>query len=222
MSLYPTLLGYPLRYPLRFYKRRSDHRLGYDHLVSPSPEQWTANLREIQPRKTFFSRAQNSLLLPSGKLWRITDQLRHPVPHMNYPCHLKQSTSRSSPRLPPLPRKHVSKGRTDLYKLHIAYGLNPISGALSKSSKCVLSSDWRLAQQELRHIRAMERIEAKKNEGRWSLRQPKKLKGPMIPKAHWDYLLDEMVGFLHSACLTSGMDADRLRRRATLEDRGGS
>jgi len=57
----------------------------------------------------------------------------------------------------------------------------------------VLTADWRVAQQEMRHVRAMERIEAKKNDGRWSLRQPKKLRGPAVPKAHWDFLLDEMV-----------------------------
>lgn len=45
---------------------------------------------------------------------------------------------------------------------------------------------------EMRHVRAMERIEAKKAENRWSLRQPKKARGPGVPKSHWDYMLEEM------------------------------
>ena len=39
----------------------------------------------------------------------------------------------------------------------------------------------------------MERIEVLKNEGRWAFRQMKKQKGPVIPKSHWDHVLDEMV-----------------------------
>lgn len=103
------------------------------------------------------------------------------------------------PALPPIPqakrKRHSSKSedKTDSFRLQVSYSLNPVSGVLAKSSKCVLTADWRVAQQEMRHVRAMERIEAKKNDGRWSLRQPKKLRGPAVPKAHWDFLLDEMV-----------------------------
>ena len=42
-------------------------------------------------------------------------------------------------------------------------------------------------------MRALERIEKLKQEGRWSFRQPKKQKGPVLAKSHWDWLLDEMV-----------------------------
>jgi chromatin modification-related protein VID21 len=77
--------------------------------------------------------------------------------------------------------------------------VNPLSDNLSKSAKCVLTADWRIATQELRHMRAMERIEAKKSEGRWSLRQPKKGRGVPVVKSHWDYMLEEMVS--SSACL---------------------
>lgn len=45
-------------------------------------------------------------------------------------------------------------------------------------------------------MRVLERIEQLKSEGLWSFRQVRKQKGPHIPKAHWDYLLDEMVSFL--------------------------
>ena len=47
--------------------------------------------------------------------------------------------------------------------------------------------------QELKLIRVFDRIELLKDAGRWSFRQPKKSKAVALPKAHWDYLLDEMV-----------------------------
>lgn len=42
-------------------------------------------------------------------------------------------------------------------------------------------------------MRTLERIEKLKQEGRWSFRQPKKQKGPVVAKSHWDWLMDEMV-----------------------------
>ncbi|KAF8583656.1 hypothetical protein K439DRAFT_1201628 [Ramaria rubella] len=41
-------------------------------------------------------------------------------------------------------------------------------------------------------MRALERIEKLKQEGRWSFRQPKKQKGPIIAKSNWDWMIDEM------------------------------
>lgn len=48
---------------------------------------------------------------------------------------------------------------------------------------------------EIRLMRALERVEILKREGRWGLRQPKKQRGVGgLTKTHWDHLLDEMVG----------------------------
>jgi hypothetical protein len=47
--------------------------------------------------------------------------------------------------------------------------------------------------EELRALRAFERIEQLKSEKAWSFRQPKKQRIGAAPKAHWDHLLDEMV-----------------------------
>ena len=53
---------------------------------------------------------------------------------------------------------------------------------------------------ELRLIRALDRIEGLKREGRWSFRQPKKQRGVGgLTKTHSDYLMDEMVRL--SLCL---------------------
>ncbi|GAA95301.1 uncharacterized protein L969DRAFT_92439 [Mixia osmundae IAM 14324] len=61
-----------------------------------------------------------------------------------------------------------------------------------RPAKVVLTADWNVALFELRALRAQERIEQLKADGLWSLRQPKKQRGPAVPKAHWDYLLEEM------------------------------
>ena len=51
-------------------------------------------------------------------------------------------------------------------------------------------------------IKVMKRINELKSEGRWSFRQPKKVRGPALYKAHWDYLLDEMVSPLSLVLFT--------------------
>jgi hypothetical protein len=43
-------------------------------------------------------------------------------------------------------------------------------------------------------MRTLDRVEALKDHGRWSFRQPKKQRGiGGLTKTHWDYLMDEMV-----------------------------
>ena len=62
-----------------------------------------------------------------------------------------------------------------------------------RAGKVVLTSDWNVAIQELKGLRAMEKVEQLKNENRWSFRQIKKQKAPPVIKSHRDYLLEEMV-----------------------------
>lgn len=115
---------------------------------------------------------------------------------------LESDYATSLPQLPTIPNRPADKRRKgnraedkrkDLAVLAIEYKINPLSGGLAKSTKILTTEDWKVAAAEMRHVRAMERIDAKKDAGRWSLRQPKKLRGPAVPKAHWDYLLEEMV-----------------------------
>jgi chromatin modification-related protein VID21 len=123
-------------------------------------------------------------------------------PHILMP--LESEYSASLPPIPPIPRRRKRKGSkgddgpNDPYKLQAMYNINPISGSLATSSKCVMTSDWKVAMAEIRHMRTMERIEQKMENGRWSLRQPKKLKAPPVRKAHWDHLLEEMVSYFYS------------------------
>lgn len=47
--------------------------------------------------------------------------------------------------------------------------------------------------EELRAIRAFDKIEQLKADKAWSFRQPKKQRVGLVPKAHWDHVMDEMV-----------------------------
>ncbi len=176
---------------------------------SPLPQPpTTASLIGIQPtRRSFFGYSLPPRFDPPE--WVPLDNYRPaPGPTASPPgisMPLQTQYASDLPPLPPVPQRQAKRHRrsskaedrkTDLFRLQVAYSLNPVSGALAKSSKCVLTGDWRVAQQEMRHVRAMERIEAKKSDGRWSLRQPKKPRGPAVRKARWDYLLEEMVGQL--------------------------
>ncbi|GHJ89496.1 hypothetical protein NliqN6_5898 [Naganishia liquefaciens] len=81
---------------------------------------------------------------------------------------------------------------SDLYELGVGFRINPVSRAMKKTNKCVTSRDWQTAYEEIKYLRAMERIEQLKTENAWSFRQMKRFKGPVMGKVHWDYVLDEM------------------------------
>lgn len=148
-------------------------------------------------------RSYSPVLRAEAPEWIPLDNYRPAAspPHTppSIPMPLTSAYTANLPPLPPVPAsqpkaRHKKKDdKVGITKLYTQFAVNPLSDAMGNSTKCVLTSDWRIAMQELRHIRAMERIEAKKAEARWSLRQPKKAKGVPVPKAHWDYLLEEMV-----------------------------
>jgi chromatin modification-related protein VID21 len=52
---------------------------------------------------------------------------------------------------------------------------------------------------EIRALRAIDRIDELKSKGQWSLRQVKRYRGVGgLAKSHRDYLMDEMVGLSFS------------------------
>lgn len=181
--------------------------------ASPRPPPATVALNDVLPRREVSLGAFGSEIeVPP---WEPADNYRpaeEPLPMQaaKVLMPLESDYAARVPKLPPIPhasssrhrRGSKSEGKTDTFKLSLMYGLNPLSGGLMRSPKVVLTSDWRVAQAEMRHIRAMERIEAKKAAGRWSLRQPKKHRGPPVPKGHWDFLLDEMVSWMNRRMLT--------------------
>ncbi|KAG6903174.1 hypothetical protein C0995_002717 [Termitomyces sp. Mi166 len=93
----------------------------------------------------------------------------------------------------------VKEGRKDdwvpmgLNKWAASVNANPVWKKVARASKCLTTREWAIAMTELRLIRAIDRIELLKREGRWSFRQPKKQRAiGGVSKTHWDYLMDEM------------------------------
>lgn len=173
-------------------------------LVDGVEEEPTVNMSQIQPRP-FVPRDYTPPPELDVPEWVPLDNYRPAATPTTPPQLLMPLTSAYATELPPLPllnstsssasfrrRKRTNSPQPDMFKLQATFSLNPLSSALTRSSKCVLTCDWKVAMDEMRHVRAMERIEAKKAENRWSLRQPKKARGPGVPKSHWDYMLEEM------------------------------
>ncbi|SOV09169.1 Chromatin modification-related protein EAF1 [Ustilago sp. UG-2017a] len=86
----------------------------------------------------------------------------------------------------------AGSGQADMYRWYVRARASPGAGMVGKADKCLMTSDWKVAFNEQRFVRAMARIEKLKAQGEWSFRQPKKQKGPAVRKAHWDHLLEEM------------------------------
>jgi chromatin modification-related protein VID21 len=80
----------------------------------------------------------------------------------------------------------------DFHRWQATIIYNPAYKLVRKASKCLTTSDWNTAIQELVLTRAFERIEELRNANQWSFRQPKRQVIPH-PKDHWAYLLDEAV-----------------------------
>ncbi|ODN97394.1 hypothetical protein L198_03958 [Cryptococcus wingfieldii CBS 7118] len=163
-------------------------------------EEPTVALSEVQPRP-YFTREYSPPADLEVPPWVPVDNYRPAQTPVSPPPSLMPLTSAYPSELPPLPplplaskrrRLANSDPQPDMFQLSSSLAINPVSKDLSHSTKCVLTCDWKIAMEELRHIRAMDKIKAKKAEGRWSLRQPKKARAPPIAKAHWDYLLEEM------------------------------
>lgn len=84
----------------------------------------------------------------------------------------------------------------DLYKLHVRsqhMSAKSFLGPSKRVHNVLDTKEWEVGIDEMRAIRAFERIEELKAERKWSFRQPKKQRTGVVPKAHWDHVLDEMV-----------------------------
>jgi chromatin modification-related protein VID21 len=92
--------------------------------------------------------------------------------------------------------KVTSNGGPDLWRMNVKAvhtGARNFLGKGKRVHNVMSTSDWSVAEEEVRGLRAFERIEQVKAEKAWSFRQPKKQRAGTAPKAHWDHLLDEMV-----------------------------
>ena len=190
-----TVNSFPVEQQLEVHAIPSD-------IIERSPVQPTASLAEIAPHSLQVNGSRLDVVIPEWiPLDNYNPAQEPPSSSSKIFMPLETDYVHALPHLPPLPQASKRKRRgskteerkKDLAVLQLEYSLTPISGSLSKSTKCVLTDDWRVAEQELRHVRAMEKIDERKEAGRWSLRQPKKLRGPIVPKSYHDFLLEEMV-----------------------------
>ncbi|KAH7334166.1 hypothetical protein B0J17DRAFT_675602 [Rhizoctonia solani] len=93
---------------------------------------------------------------------------------------------------PPPGQTHAPQPGMELLRWQAILQINPAHVFARRPTKCVTTHEWRVLRHELEYTRAMQRIEQLKQDGAWSFRQPKKQRGPALPKTHWDYLMDEM------------------------------
>ncbi|KAG9120707.1 chromatin modification- protein VID21, partial [Ceratobasidium sp. 392] len=94
----------------------------------------------------------------------------------------------------PAPGTNAAPSSTgmELLRWQAVLQINPAHAFARRPTKCVTTHEWRVLRHELEYTRAMQRIEQLKLDGAWSFRQPKKQRGPVMSKTHWDYLMDEM------------------------------
>ncbi|BGP12918.1 hypothetical protein JCM10213_004337 [Rhodosporidiobolus nylandii] len=83
----------------------------------------------------------------------------------------------------------------DLYKLHVRaqhMGARAFLGPGKRVHNALSTHEWDVGIDEMRAVRAFERIEQLKQEKKWSFRQPKRQRVGVVQKSHWDHVLDEM------------------------------
>ncbi|CAB4438421.1 unnamed protein product [Rhizophagus irregularis] len=75
----------------------------------------------------------------------------------------------------------------------INFNNNPVYKSLQPPKKAITTSEWRVAIEEVKYARVIERIEELKRQGFWSRKQIEPFRDPPRYKTHWDYLLEEMI-----------------------------
>ncbi|RIA85688.1 hypothetical protein C1645_781323 [Glomus cerebriforme] len=75
----------------------------------------------------------------------------------------------------------------------INFNNSPVYKSLQPPKKAITTSEWRVAIEEVKYARVIERIEELKRLGVWSRKQIEPFRDPPRYKTHWDYLLEEMI-----------------------------
>lgn len=90
------------------------------------------------------------------------------------------------------PGSKTAPAPADLTRWSVRVRAASTASLVRKANKCLLTRDWKVAFTEQKFIKAMARIDELKQAGHWSFRQPKRSRGPVERKTHWDFLLEEM------------------------------
>ncbi|KAF9159697.1 chromatin modification- protein VID21, partial [Actinomortierella ambigua] len=167
------------------------------HTTSPAPTSALASAATTNRLITPGAMATTSSSLANGldksNVIKLISTKKTP-PRTTTPPVMKRSESRHGSRYDPMDGH--SSGRNsrhvDLYAWQLMVQSQPMYKALQTASKALTTKDWKVAREELKLMRAMQRIEALKAGNRWSFKQMKKHRAPPRTKTHWDHLLDEM------------------------------
>ncbi|BGP44949.1 RNA polymerase II transcription elongation factor SpEAF [Rhodotorula kratochvilovae] len=158
--------------------------------ASPQPPTPSVPYEPVPPYHSLFGIHEVSSDYPSAL---------PPVPHdilrnrLNTSLLLRSNTKKTAKSLAPASSSALVQ--PDLYKLHVRaqhMGAKTFLGPGKRVHNALQTREWDVGIDEMRAIRAFERIEQLKNERAWSFRQPKKQRTGVVPKAHWDHVLDEM------------------------------
>ncbi|KAJ1981226.1 chromatin modification- protein VID21, partial [Dimargaris verticillata] len=80
----------------------------------------------------------------------------------------------------------------ELYGWQYKVQCQPLFKALQTARNSLSTNDWKVARDELKAFRTLQRIEVLKTQNQWAFRQLTKHAPPPRTKAHWDHVLDEM------------------------------
>lgn len=94
--------------------------------------------------------------------------------------------------VPGKPGSKTTSAPADLTRWTVRVRAASSASLVRKANKCLLTRDWKVAFTEQKFIKAMARIDELKQAGLWSFRQPKRSRGPVERKTHWDFMLEEM------------------------------
>ncbi|KAI9598483.1 HSA-domain-containing protein [Syncephalis fuscata] len=86
----------------------------------------------------------------------------------------------------------IERMRANMLAWQIRAEHQPLYKQVQSAKKVVSSQEWKICRNEVRLLRAIQRVEQLKEASMWSFRQPKRHKAPPRTKTHWDYVLDEM------------------------------
>ncbi|KAJ1979313.1 chromatin modification- protein VID21 [Dimargaris cristalligena] len=89
-------------------------------------------------------------------------------------------------------RKNANHQSLELYGWLYKVQHQPLFKSLQSARKFLTTNHWKVARDELKAFRTLQRIEALKSQNLWSFRQIERHEAPPRTKSHWDFLLDEM------------------------------
>ncbi|OZJ02938.1 hypothetical protein BZG36_04554 [Bifiguratus adelaidae] len=80
----------------------------------------------------------------------------------------------------------------DLFSWQFKVSRQPLFKTLQTANKVLSTSDWKIARDELKSLRMLQRVDGLRTNNTWSFRQLKRHRPGPRKRTHWDHLLSEM------------------------------